>query len=443
MFTGKEVKEASKQFPNISVVVSHSLCTGCGICSGICPSSAISINSDHKTGLNRPVMDTDKCTECGLCLKVCPPLNWGETPGMEYENGTFSLLSEVKPEAWACHALDNEIRGRGASGGFVTAFLLELLQKGEITGAVLVRRNADAPLEAEAFIARSSSEIMEAAASKYCPVSYDKIFARLRMLKPDDERLAVVGLPCHIAGLSRAEAVYPRLSRMTALRIGIFCGGISSRLAYDYILKKLGIDSQNVTAFSNRGGGWPGYMSFHLKNGEVVRIPYQHWLSMGAVLSSPVYRPAACILCRDPLGFQADVSVSDAWLPHYSKDEKGMSLVLAKTEVGRRMLRIGQNSLQREPSSFGDFIAANRRVFVSKIGHAECGIRWFVPSSCRSRYIPAGVSGVDYKFWTRVFLWFYYRHLRVIWKWFPAAHFKIVCRPLLLYLKILTYLKNR
>ncbi|MDY6839544.1 MAG: Coenzyme F420 hydrogenase/dehydrogenase, beta subunit C-terminal domain [Thermodesulfobacteriota bacterium] len=362
---------------------------------------------------------------------------------MEYNNGAFLLLSEGESETWAAHAVDDDIRDRGASGGFVTAFLLELLQKGEITGAVLVRRNADAPLEAEAFIARSSSEIVEAAASKYCPVSYDKLFARLRVLKPDDERLAVVGLPCHIAGLSRAESVYPRLTKMTALRIGIVCGGISSRLAYDYILKKLGIDSQNVTAFSNRGGGWPGYMSFHLKSGEVVRIPYQHWLSMGTVLSSPLCRPAACLLCRDPLGFQADISVSDAWLPRYSENKRGVSLVLAKTEVGKRMLHNCQHSLRHEPCTFADFVNANRRVFISKIRHAEYGIKWFVASNCRSRYVPTSVSDVDYTLWTKIILWSYYQHLRIIWKWLPSAHFNMMCRPLLVYLKILTYLKNR
>ncbi|HAN87304.1 MAG TPA: glycyl-radical enzyme activating protein, partial [Firmicutes bacterium] len=41
-------------------------CTGCGLCSLICPEGALSM--EH----GRPVMASQACTGCGKCVEVCP-----------------------------------------------------------------------------------------------------------------------------------------------------------------------------------------------------------------------------------------------------------------------------------------------------------------------------------------------------------------------------------
>lgn len=41
-------------------------CIGCGICVGICPTGAISVN-DGKAGI-----DMEKCIRCGKCHDACP-----------------------------------------------------------------------------------------------------------------------------------------------------------------------------------------------------------------------------------------------------------------------------------------------------------------------------------------------------------------------------------
>jgi ferredoxin len=42
-------------------------CVHCGACTGLCPTSALSLDDDRKT-----VFDVNKCVACGMCGLVCP-----------------------------------------------------------------------------------------------------------------------------------------------------------------------------------------------------------------------------------------------------------------------------------------------------------------------------------------------------------------------------------
>lgn len=46
-------------------------CCGCSACEAICPSSAISMETDQE-GFLYSVVNNDKCVGCQLCRRVCP-----------------------------------------------------------------------------------------------------------------------------------------------------------------------------------------------------------------------------------------------------------------------------------------------------------------------------------------------------------------------------------
>ena len=108
------------------------------------------------------------------------------------------------------HATDYDIRYNSASGGLVTALLIFALEEGLIDGALVTRMKKDKPLEPEPFIARTREEIIEARGSKYCPVPAN-VALREILEANEGERFAVVGLPCHIHGMRRAQRVDARL----------------------------------------------------------------------------------------------------------------------------------------------------------------------------------------------------------------------------------------
>ena len=45
-------------------------CIGCGMCSDVCPESAVSMRTQK--GKQKPLTDLEYCKGCGICAKECP-----------------------------------------------------------------------------------------------------------------------------------------------------------------------------------------------------------------------------------------------------------------------------------------------------------------------------------------------------------------------------------
>jgi len=99
--------------------------------------------------------------------------------------------------------------------------LLSLLNEKIIDGALVTRMGRDDPLKPEAFIATTKDELIDAIGSKYCPVPAN--VALNEILNSNFKKFAVVGLPCHIHGLRKAERLKKELREKIALHIGLFC----------------------------------------------------------------------------------------------------------------------------------------------------------------------------------------------------------------------------
>ncbi|GAI03623.1 unnamed protein product, partial [marine sediment metagenome] len=222
----------------ISKVVETGLCTGCGTCAGICPQQCIAMVEDTSKGIYLPQLEREKCNECGVCLKVCP--------GHEVDFKALNLeIFGKEPEdillgnylnCYTGHATDYDIRYNSASGGLVTALLIFALEQGLIDGALVTKMRENNPLEPQSFIARTAEEIISAAKSKYCPVPAN---IALKQLLKEEGMFAVVGLPCHIHGVRKAELVNSKLKEKVALRLGLFCSQTPSFFATEYILQKM------------------------------------------------------------------------------------------------------------------------------------------------------------------------------------------------------------
>jgi coenzyme F420 hydrogenase subunit beta len=320
---------------SINTCIQSQLCTGCGTCAGVCPNNAISIRLDHGKGVYVPEIENQKCADCGICYSVCPGHSidfntFDNFEGYEYQNSIFGSCKS----SYSGYATDANVRLHSSSGGIVTALLSFALNEGIIDGALVTRMDSANPFEPEPFIATSPNEIFSAAQSKYCPVPTNKA---LKELLKKNGKFGVVGLPCHIQGIRKAEKKNQQLKEKIVFHLAISCGHNDTFLATEYILARNKIPASDVICLEYRGTGWPGIMKIVLRDGTEKRIPYHSFIQSHELYFFAMSR---CRFCGDSLGRLADITVMDAWLPEFTKTDKlGHSMILTRTQTGEQIVQ--------------------------------------------------------------------------------------------------------
>ena len=355
----------------IAQIVKDGLCTGCGTCIALCPEEAIKLTINKKKGIYIPELNEEKCNSCGICFKVCP--------GHEVDFKQLNLeIFRKEPEdvlignyinCYIGHSTDYDIRYNSSSGGLVTALLIFALEEGMIDGALVTRMKRDNPLEPEPFIARIKEEIIEASKSKYCPVPANVALKEI-LESEDSERFAVVGLPCHIHGIRKAEQVYKKLKEKIVLHIGIFCNHAPNFWGTKILLQKLKVREDEVIKFDYRGEGRPGSMKISQKSGELELLP-DYWGFVGAYF----FYPARCLMCSDGICELADLSFGDAWLPELSNDKIGKSIIVSKSEIGEKVLQAMKSKNKIELNEVG----------VKKVVQSQVGMLYFKKRDLNAR----------------------------------------------------------
>jgi coenzyme F420 hydrogenase subunit beta len=284
-------------------------------------------------------LDKSRCNRCGLCYEACPG------HGVDFQRLNAAVFGAI-PEnialgrhlgCYVGHAADQDVRYRSASGGLVSSLLVFALEEGLIDGALVTRMRREDPLRPEPFLARTRDEILSAAGSKYCPVAANTV---LRKILESDDRVAVVGLPCHIQGIRKAERRIPKLAKQIRYRISLACSLNFSFQGTTRFLEGLGIAPSRVAALEYRGRGWPGSVCIRLKDGTEWIVPYAEcYRQLGP------YSLRRCTLCSDMLGELSDLTCGDAWLPELVRTDKmGSSFVVSRTPEAEELLEYAASS---------------------------------------------------------------------------------------------------
>jgi coenzyme F420 hydrogenase subunit beta len=277
------------------------------------------------------VVDPNACTECGICVKVCPGRDvdfpgiqnsmFGGQPADPYLGNFIRVL--------AGYTTIPRIRRNGASGGVVTGILVDLLRRGEIQGALVVRMSTERPLEPHVFLAKSEAEIISSQQSKYLPVPMN--VGLKSILEEKDGQYAVVGLPCHFQNLFKAERRFLALRKRIRLRLGLFCGYNPTLSSTKFLIRRAGIkDFSMVREIRYREGEWPGGFRVLMKDGKdhflFPRSEYMsaHW----------VFERHRCAMCNDQMCEFADLSFGDELKPVPRQDGNGWSYIITRTRTG-------------------------------------------------------------------------------------------------------------
>lgn len=313
---------------NIRSTVKSGLCLGCGVCEDICPKQCIKV---EKGRLNVPCVDETLCIECGKCLNVCAGR------GIKIQEKTKQLFARGNEKdnsylgryqsCYKGYSTEYEIRYHSASGGCLSQFLIWLLGKGEIDGAVVTKFRDDAPMTPHTFIARTKEEILSGKSSKYCVVSMEGI---LTEIKKTSGRYVVVGLPCHIHAMRKCMDVDKTIRERIVGCFAIYCSSNKTMDSQRYLLYRYGVDKKALKDFAYRDNGCLGSMYFRDGNGQNIVEPIyylDYYLGMRAFFSVP-----RCGLCNDFFGELADVSFGDLNRGKSDDDPVGINTLITRSK---------------------------------------------------------------------------------------------------------------
>ncbi len=321
----------SKQLTTEMAVNSH-LCLGCGMCVAICPMTAIAL-IETPDGRLTPQINQDVCNHCGHCLSLCPGASIHGIETLIARQGSFDGPCL---EAFVAHASDHVFRSQGQSGGVVTAIAAGLLESQQVDGVVVSKLewNSNKP-RGRTFIARSKDELLASQGSKYCPMP---LFERLNAEMGSSERLAVVGLPCHIHAIHNLKTLHPEIAKQIKITVGLFCDRTLTYAAIDYLIGRANLHVSDISSFMFRDKlrtGYPGDVCMLERNGRIKVLPNTERMRI-----KDQFTPLRCRFCFDKLNLLSDITIGD---PHGIKEAdrlKGESVVLVRTQVGKDMIKL-------------------------------------------------------------------------------------------------------
>ncbi|MHC4131893.1 MAG: polysaccharide pyruvyl transferase family protein [Planctomycetota bacterium] len=359
--------------PNKKAV--NNLCTGCGTCAGVCPNQTLAMEMTPE-GKYIPQIAADNCQACQICAEICPvnKENISELNQFIFKKMPDNLLMGNFVDCYTGYSTDSTIRWNATSGGIITSLLIFLLRNQLIDGALLTRISRDDPLKAEPFIARTENDILSAMGSKYVPVALNQL---LNQILSESGKFAVVGLPCHIQGIRRAELKITRLRDKIIYHFGLACSRTMTLRGVEYILHKMNISLNDIAELKYRGEGWPSGLKVSLKNGDKKSLPMLGtWWSeiFGGYFFSHYY----CTLCGDVLNEMSDISFADAYLPEVLKSDKlGTSILITRTSIGEELIKAatGNNAIEVSTVSPEDVLKSQLFMSVFKKRNIRARVR--------------------------------------------------------------------
>lgn len=305
---------------NISIdnIVRNNLCIQCGTCESICPENILLIKEYKRSGLMYPHFENGNCIKCGLCKKVCPVEDFSlhTKPLVNYQNiGVYSTFSGD----------DRELIS--SSGGAVSLIIRYLFDHDYINKAVVSIMEKNLVLEPKAVIIDKAIDLAKSRGSVYQPIPVNRVIKYLN----SNDRVAYVGLPCHMKGLVKYISVNKELNDMKIYKIGIFCNIGRSKNATRFLIDKYVKEANPLIEYIYyRAGNYPGQLVIKLSDKKYTVLFKEYITRIGYL-----FTPKGCLFCDDLFNEEADISIGDPW---GVVDEK-KAILIARNDKGASLIK--------------------------------------------------------------------------------------------------------
>lgn len=298
-------------------------CSGCGVCTAVCPKLAIRLEPDS-AGFFTARVDENLCVNCGLCVKVCARFD-AEIDGADLRASKLFALQSADPGTVK----------RCSSGGLAHELALAALRAGgKAVGAVYDLKANQVRHE----VVDSETGIAALDGSKYLQSNPREAFTDLLTEAKRDPtaRFTVFGTPCQIAGLAKASETLGVRDQL--LLAEIFCHGVPSGKLWDEQLKrmkkKLRTDHFDSLQFRYKKDDWHSYCLRAEANGKTFYGSREREL-FWQVFFENVLLGDACMTCRFRKEISlADLRIGDYWGRRFQSRSDGVSAAFACTKRG-------------------------------------------------------------------------------------------------------------
>ncbi len=309
-----EISKLKTIYEPVKVIFESKICSGCGLCAGICPVNCLHIYN----GFGK--IDEDKCIRCGLCYFVCPRsylpvkiLNMAQENASEIKD--YSKVGYFI-DAYSARTKIKEISDICQDGGISSTCIYYLLEKNKIDFAIGAKMS-NTLWRPEPFFIKNKQDILSSAGTKYVNNPNLQLLNEKELV---EKKIAVVGVPCQMQALLKSNIYNIGLPSINNIeyRIGIFCMESFSYESLLNICKKLEVDINNAKKMDINKGKFFVYT----KNGDELNIPIKEISHLAR---------EDCEICYDLTSESADISVGSIGSP------SGWNTVLIRTEKGKEL----------------------------------------------------------------------------------------------------------
>lgn len=314
-----------------------SKCSGCGACAEKCPKSCVTMALDEE-GFLYPKISKEECINCGLCRKVC-------------------MANHTQPEhtptitACAAYSIHSDIRENSSSGGVFSELAEWVIKQ---SGIVYGVRMADDCKSAAYTKVEDIKGIAGLRGSKYIQAETAGIYHRVKIDLDNGKRVLFSGTPC----ITNALHLYLDKEYDNLLCVDVICHGASSPKVWSKYCeekeKRYNASIMNVN-FRSKRYSW-GNFGIEILDARhrKLYINKDEDDYMRLFLGNMSIRPS-CYSCTSKKVRYADITLGDFWgvervLPEMD-DERGLSMVIMRTDTGRMaMSAICESLMQKEIS---------------------------------------------------------------------------------------------
>lgn len=309
---------------HIGNIVNSNLCTGCGICEGICPADVLKVKEGKVE-----CVDETACIDCGLCEKCCP--SYGYKLNNLHKNffGIYEANSNCE-----------DIHKNATSGGIITQLLTNALEEKAVE-LVAVVSGCDNFTDGfcKYILTDKVEDVLGATGSNYVQASMGTL---IKEIKKCNKKVAIVALPCQMYGITQAMKYNQALKQNIVLKISFLCGYTYSFDCIDGLCAAMGENKDDVERVVGwREDGLPGNFAVEKKDGSRRKLPFIDEHSIDVTF----YAHEKCLHCKDCFGDYADIVTGD--IGRKWKDKK--TLVITRTENGVQWLKRLNGNISIKP----------------------------------------------------------------------------------------------